>query len=123
MNVKTTTLILVTLLGILFLGGCSEKQEPSFLDNSVWIRQFKQEEAITDAAGAALCFGKKQVEYYAIDSDFKILRLIDVFDYHLQDEGVVIGNQAYKLTEHTLMFDHRMFYRTDKHIEDMVWHE
>lgn len=123
MNVKSLTLFLITLGAIMFLGGCSEDNESSVLDKSVWIHQFKPEENIIDAAGAALCFGKKQVEYYAIDTDFKILRLIEVFDYHLQDSHIVIGNQTYKLTEHTLMFSNKMFYLTDKRIEDMVQHE
>lgn len=36
---------------------------------------------------------------------------------------MVISNQTYKLTEHTLMFSNKMFYLTDKRIEDMVLHE
>ena len=67
------------------------------------------------------CFGKKQVEYFAIDSNGKVLRLLDSFDYHLKnDQIIVIGKKEYMITDHTLMFSNKMFYRTDKRFDEMV---
>lgn len=51
----------------------------------------------------------------------KVLRLLDSFDYHLKnDQIIVIGKKEYMITDHTLMFSNKMFYRTDKRFDEMV---
>ena len=114
-------LVCYTLLLVAITSCNDEHDDIPYLNDSVWIHQFSPEDNIVDAAGAALCFGKKQVEYFAIASNGKVLRLFDSFDYHLKnDQIIVIGKKEYMITDHTLMFSNKMFYRTDKRFDEMV---
>lgn len=62
-------LVCCTLLLVAITSCNDEHDDIPYLNDSVWIHQFSPEDNIVDAAGAALCFGKKQVEYFAIDSN------------------------------------------------------
>ena len=68
-------LVCYTLLLVAITSCNDEHDDIPYLNDSVWIHQFSPEDNIVDAAGAALCFGKKQVEYFAIDSNGKVCLL------------------------------------------------
>ena len=58
---------------------------------TVWIHQFASEENIIDGSAAALYFGKETVEYYALDGNLKVLRLLRQLPYRIEGKKLTIG--------------------------------
>lgn len=94
---------------------------PSLI-GTVWIHQFTPEDHIIDGSAAALYFGKEKVEYYALDANLKVLRLIKSLDYQVKKQTIVIGIKEGALNDNTLYFDGVIYYRTSKNITDILTH-
>lgn len=94
---------------------------PSLI-GTVWIHQFTSEDHIIDGSAAALYFGKEKVEYYALDANLKVLRLIKSLDYQVKKQTIVIGIKEGALNDNTLYFDGVIYYRTSKNITDILTH-
>lgn len=92
------------------------------LTGTVWIHQFTLEDHIIDGSAAALYFGKEKVEYYALDANLKVLRLIKSLDYQVKKQTIVIGIKEGALNDNTLYFDGVIYYRTSKNITDILTH-
>lgn len=92
------------------------------MTGTVWIHQFTPEDHIVDGSAAALYFGKEKVEYYALDANLKVLRLINSLDYQVKEQTIVIGIKEGTLNDNTLYFDGVIYYRTSKNITDILTH-
>lgn len=92
------------------------------MTGTVWIHQFTPENHIIDGSAAALYFGKEKVEYYALDANLKVLRLIKSLDYQVKKQTIVIGIKEGTLNDNTLYFDGVIYYRTSKNITDILIH-
>lgn len=89
---------------------------------TVWIHQYTPDDNIVDGAAAALYFGKEKVEYYALDANLKVLRLIKSLDYQVKERTIVIGIKEGTLNENTLLFNGVIYYRSNKNITDILTH-
>lgn len=92
------------------------------MTGTVWIHQFTPEDHIIDGSAAALYFGKEKVEYYALDANLKVLRLIKSLDYQVKGRTIVIGIKEGTLNENTLHFNGVIYYRSNKNITDILTH-
>lgn len=92
------------------------------MTGTVWIHQFTPEDHIIDGSAVALYFGKEKVEYYALDANLKVLRLIKSLDYQVKGRTIVIGIKEGKLNEDTLHFNGVIYYRSNKNITDILTH-
>ena len=87
---------------------------------TVWIHQFDREENVDDGSAAALYFGKETVEYYALDNNLKVLRLIEKLQYRVVGQKLSIGIKEGVLGDNYLTFKNERYYRSDKKITDML---
>lgn len=90
------------------------------LTGTVWIHQFDREENVDDGSAAALYFGKETVEYYALDNNLKVLRLIEKLQYRVVGQKLSIGIKEGVLGDNYLTFKNERYYRSDKKITDML---
>lgn len=114
-------LLVVSVMGLFSSCHKDDDDLPS-LTGTVWIHQFTPEDHIIDGSAAALYFGKEKVEYYALDANLKVLRLIKSLDYQVKGQTIVIGIKEGILNENTLYFDGVTYYRASKNITDMLTH-
>lgn len=89
---------------------------------TVWIHQYTPDDNIIDGVATALYFGKEKVEYYALDANLKVLRLIKSLDYQVKERTIVIGIKEGTLNENTLLFNGVIYYRSNKNITDILTH-
>lgn len=114
-----TMLLVVSVMGLFSSCHKDDDDLPS-MTGTVWIHQFTPEEHIIDGSAAALYFGKEKVEYYALDANLKVLRLIKSLDYQVKEQTIVIGIKEGTLNDNTLYFDGVIYYRTSKNMTDML---
>lgn len=114
-----TMLLVVSVMGLFSSCHKDDDDLPS-LTGTVWIHQFTPEDHIIDGSAAALYFDKEKVEYYALDANLKVLRLIKSLDYQVKKQTIVIGIKEGTLNDNTLYFDGVIYYRTSKNITDML---
>ena len=76
-----------------------------------WIHQFDHEENVDDGSAAALYFGKETVEYYALDNNLKVLRLIEKLQYRVVGQKLSIGIKEGVLGDNYLTFKNERYYR------------
>lgn len=74
------------------------------MTGTVWIHQFDHEENVDDGSAAALYFGKETVEYYALDNNLKVLRLIEKLQYRVVGQKLSIGIKEGVLGDNYLTF-------------------
>lgn len=116
-----TMLLVVSVMGLFSSCHKDDDDLPS-MTGTVWIHQFTPEEHIVDGSAAALYFGKEKVEYYALDANLKVLRLIKSLDYQVKKQTIVIGIKEGTLNDNTLYFDGVTYYRASKNITDILTH-
>ena len=80
------------------------------------------EDHIINGSAAALYFDKEKVEYYALDANLKVLRLIKSLDYQVKGRIIVIGIKEGTLNKNTLHFNGVIYYRSNKNITDILTH-
>lgn len=119
---KFYSMIFVMSIISLFSSCHKDDDDLPSLTGTVWIHQFTPEEHIVDGAAAALYFGKEKVEYYALDANLKVLRLIKSLDYQVKERTIVIGIKEGTLNENTLRFNGVIYYRSNKNITDILTH-
>ena len=111
--------IMFLLLGV--MSSCDKNEEDSrSLTGTVWIHQFASEDNVNDGSAAALYFGKETVEYYALDDNSKVLRLIEKLQYRVVGQKLTIGIKEGVLGDNYLTFKNERYYRSDKKITDML---
>lgn len=114
-----TMLLVVSVMGLFSSCHKDDDDLPS-MTGTVWIHQFMPEDHIIDGSAAALYFDKEKVEYYALDANLKVLRLIKSLDYQVKEQTIVIGIKEGTLNDNTLYFDGVIYYRTSKNMTDML---
>lgn len=111
--------IMFLLLGV--VTSCNKDEEDtSSLAGTVWIHQFIPEDNIEDGSAAALYFGKETVEYYALDNNSKVLRLVESLKYKIKGQKIIIGIKEGVLGTNYLTFKNERYYRSNKNISDML---
>lgn len=111
--------IMFLLLGV--VTSCNKDEEDtSSLAGTVWIHQFIPEDNIEDGSAAALYFGKETVEYYALDNNSKVLRLVESLKYKIEGQKIIIGIKEGVLGTNYLTFKNERYYRSNKNISDML---
>lgn len=111
--------IMFLLLGV--VTSCNKDEEDtSSLAGTVWIHQFIPENNIEDGSAAALYFGKETVEYYALDNNSKVLRLLESLKYKIEGQKIIIGIKEGVLGTNYLTFKNERYYRSNKNISDML---
>lgn len=119
---KFYSIIFVMSIISLFPSCDNDKDDLQSLYGTVWIHQYTTDDNIIDGAAAALYFGKEKVEYYALDANLKVLRLIKSLDYQVKERTIVIGIKEGTLNENTLRFNGVIYYRSNKNITDILTH-
>lgn len=119
---KFYSMIFVMSIINLFSSCHKDNDDLQSMTGTVWIHQFTPEDHIVDGSAAALYFGKERVEYYALDANLKVLRLINSLDYQVKEQTIVIGIKEGTLNDNTLYFDGVIYYRTSKNITDILTH-
>lgn len=119
---KFYSMIFVMSIINLFSSCHKDNDDLQSMTGTVWIHQFTPEEHIVDGSAAALYFIKEKVEYYALDANLKVLRLIKSLDYQVKKQAIVIGIKEGTLNDNTLYFDGVIYYRTSKNITDILTH-
>ncbi len=119
---KFYSMIFVMSIINLFSSCHKDNDDLQSMTGTVWIHQFTPEDHIVDGSAAALYFGKEKVEYYALDANLKVLRLINSLDYQVKEQTIVIGIKEGTLNDNTLYFDGVIYYRTSKNITDILTH-
>ena len=105
---------------------CNDKDDLPSLEGTVWIHRFPHyehniiQDHIVDAAAYALCFGKKNVEYYVVDEKLKVLRLITTFDYQVREEAIAIGTKVGPMGEDFMYFRETIYFRFDQSSADIL---
>lgn len=85
-------LYLLFLSVLCVMSSCDKNEEDSrSLTGTVWIHQFASEDNVNDGSAAALYFGEENVEYYALDDNLKVLRLIEKLQYRVVGQKLTIG--------------------------------
>lgn len=103
------------------LSSCDKNEDDTrSLTGTVWIHQFDREENVDDGSAAALYFGKETVEYYALDDNSKVLRLIEKLQYKVEGQKLKIGIKEGVLGDNYLTFKNERYYRSNKKITDML---
>lgn len=114
-------LYLLFLSVLCVLSSCDKNEEDTCsLTGTVWIHQFVSEDNVDDGSAAALYFGKETVEYYALDDNLKVLRLIEKLQYRVEGQKLIIGIKEGVLGDNYLTFKNERYYRSDKKITDML---
>lgn len=113
-------ILFLVIIASLLLSCSKEDNDIASFNESVWIHQFTTEDKVTDGAAAALYFGENKVEYYALDTDLKILRLIDTFTYQVKKGTIVIGVREGTVSDNYLYFHDLIYYRSGKKIKDLL---
>ena len=119
---KFYSMIFVMSIINLFSSCHKDNDDLQSMTGTVWIHQFTPEDHIVDGSAAALYFGKEKVEYYALDANLKVLRLINSLDYQVKEQTIVIGIKEGTLNDNTLYFDGVIYYLTSKNITDILTH-
>lgn len=119
---KTSSIIIVLSIISLLFSCDKDNNDSQSLIGTVWIHQYTPEDNIIDGAAAALYFGKEKVEYYALDENLKVLRLIKSLNYQIKGQVIVIGIKESRLSDNSLYFNNLIYYRSDKKITDMLIH-
>lgn len=119
---KTSSIIFVLSIISLLFSCDKDNNDSQSLIGTVWIHQYTPEDNIIDGAAAALYFGKEKVEYYALDENLKVLRLIKSLNYQIRGQIIVIGIKESTLSDNSLYFNNLIYYRSDKKITDMLIH-
>lgn len=115
------SLTLILCLFISLFPSCDKDNDDlQSMIGTVWIHQYTPNDNIVDGAAAALYFDKEKVEYYALDANLKVLRLIKSLDYQVKERTIVIGIKEGTLNENTLRFNGVIYYRSDKNITDIL---
>lgn len=104
----------------LFSSCDNDKDDLQSLNGTVWIHRYTQNDNIIDGSAAALYFGKNKVEYYALDANLKVLRLIRSLDYQVKGRTIVIGIKEGTLNDNSLHFNNLIYYRSNKSITDLL---
>lgn len=112
---------LMFILSMICLFSSCKKENNDFqpMVGTVWIHQFRPGDNIINGAAAALHFGKSKAEYYALDGNMKIKRLIKSLDYRVREQTIVIGIKECTLNDNALNFNGRTYYRSNKKISDL----
>ena len=114
-------LYLLFLSVLCVMSSCDKNEEDSrSLTGTVWIHQFASEDNVNDGSAAALYFGEETVEYYALDDNLKVLRLIEKLQYRVVGQKLTIGIKEGVLGDNYLTFKNERYYRSDKKITDML---
>lgn len=119
---KASSIVFVLSIISLLFSCDKDNNDSQSLIGTVWIHQYTPEDNIIDGAAAALYFGKEKVEYYALDENLKVLRLIKSFNYQIRGQIIVIGIKESTLSDNSLYFNNLIYYRSDKKITDMLIH-
>lgn len=119
---KTSSIIIVLSIISLLFSCDKDNNDSQSLIGTVWIHQYTPEDNIIDGAAAALYFGKEKVEYYALDENLKVLRLIKSLNYQIKGQVIVIGIKESRLSDNSLYFNNLIYYPSDKKITDMLIH-
>lgn len=120
---KRILIWLLVIFAISTLFSCDkDNNDALFLGETIWIHQYTPDDNIIDGAVAALYFGKEKVEYYALDANLKVLRLIKSLDYQVRERTIVIGIKEGTLNDNTLHFNGVIYYRSSKKIADLLAH-
>lgn len=119
---KTSSIIFVLSIISLLFSCDKDNNDSQSLIGTVWIHQYMPEDNIIDGAAAALYFGKEKVEYYALDENLKVLRLIKSLNYQIRGQIIVIGIKESTLSDNSLYFNNLIYYRSDKKITEMLIH-
>lgn len=109
----------MSIIGLFSSCNNDEDDLPS-LDGTVWIHQYTPEDHIIDAAADAFCFGKNEVEHYALDENLKVLRLISTVDYQVRDGAIFIGIKVGPMGDNFMYYRNTIYYRSDKSITDIL---
>lgn len=121
MSILKKCLYVLSLMILCTITSCNKDEEDtSSLAGTVWIHQFIPENNIEDGSAAALCFGKETVEYYALDNNSKVLRLIECLKYKIEGQKIIIGIKEGVLGTNYLTFKNERYYRSNKNISDML---
>lgn len=103
------------------LSSCDKNEEDRrSLTGTVWIHQFASGENVIDGSAAALYFGKETVEYYALDGNLKVLRLLRQLPYRIEGQKLTIGVKEGVLGDDILTFKDELYYRSNKNIADIL---
>lgn len=114
------SIIFVMSIICLFSSCDNDKDDLQSLCGTVWIHKYTQNDNIIDGAAAALYFGKNKVEYYALDGNLKVLRLIKSLDYQVKERTIVIGFKEGSLNDNSLYFNSLIYYRSSKSKTDLL---
>lgn len=117
---RSSLALVICLILILFPSCDNDKDDLQSMIGTVWIHQHTPDDNIIDGAAAALYFGKEKVEYYALDANLKVLRLIKSLDYQVKERTIVIGIKEGTLNENTLHFNGVIYYRSNRNITDIL---
>lgn len=117
---KYYSIIFVMSIICLFSSCDNDKDDLQSLNGTVWIHRYTQNDNIIDGSAAALYFGKNKVEYYALDANLKVLRLIRSLDYQVKGRTIVIGIKEGTLNDNSLHFNNLIYYRSNKSITDLL---
>lgn len=119
---KTRKYLYLLFLSVLcVLSSCDKNEEDiRSLTGTVWIHQFASEDNVVDGSAAALYFGKETVEYYALDDNSKVLRLLEKLPYRIEGQKLTIGIKEGVLGDNYLTFKNERYYRSNKKITDML---
>lgn len=113
--------IVVIMSFISLFASCSDDNDDTqSIVGTIWIHQFTPEDHIVDGAADAFYFGKDKVEYYALDENLKVLRLIKTLDYRVNGQTIIIGIKEGTLTDNTLHYNGYIYYRSNKNITDIL---
>lgn len=102
---KASSIVFVLSIISLLFSCDKDNNDSQSLIGTVWIHQYTPEDNIIDGAAAALYFGKEKVEYYALDENLKVLRLIKSFNYQIRGQIIVIGIKESTLSDNSLYFN------------------
>lgn len=120
---ERSRLVLVICLFLTLFPSCDKDNDDlQSMIGTVWIHQYTPDDHIIDGAAAALYFSKEKVEYYALNANLKVLRLIKSLDYQVKERTIVIGIKEGTLNDNTLHFNGVIYYRSNKNITDILTH-
>lgn len=118
-DMKHLLFLFLSALCVLF--SCDKNEEDILsLTGTVWIHQFASEDNVVDGSAAALYFSKNTVEYYALDDNSKVLRLLEKLPYKIEGQMLTIGIKEGVLSDNYLTFKNARYYRSDKKITDIL---
>ena len=116
---KFSLLTFTVLLSLVTFTSCDNDNDDDVddLNGTIWYHIFESTPNVTYSQyGYALYFGKKTVEWVAINDHYHITEKYAVWDYHLSGNTLHIENQSIPYSPNAIYVGNNLFerYRTDK---------